>query len=145
MSLASTIKNAQSWRLFARSPEISSTLSIIKWWESRRIPYNLIVGGTGILTCVVGISIALVASRLTHRETLLPNPPLFAVIAAFVYGVVANVCYTLGWIAEVLARRIWGELASSFGQISFTLGVAFSMLLTMSPLGFLIGALLFQR
>jgi hypothetical protein len=61
------------------------------------------------------------------------------------YGVMANVCYTLGWVAEVLARRVWGDSAAGFGQISFTLGVLFSVLLTVSPLGFLIGGLLIQR
>jgi hypothetical protein len=97
------------------------------------------------VTCIVGVSIALFASSVTHREMLLPNPPLFAVVAAFVYGVMANVCYTFGWVAEVFARHIWGARAADFGQISFTFGVLFSVLLTVSPLGFLIGALLFQK
>jgi hypothetical protein len=145
MSLTTTIKSVQSWRLFARPADLSEPLSIIKWWERRRIPYNLIVGGTGIVTCIVGVSIALLASRVTHREMLLPNPPLFAVVAAFVYGVMANVCFTFGWVAEVFARRIWADRAANIGQISFTLGLLFSVLLTVSPLGFLIGALLFQK
>ncbi len=61
------------------------------------------------------------------------SPPLFVVFAVLVYGVLANICFTGGWLAELLARKVWSERANHFAQISFTLGVLFSVLLTLFP------------
>jgi len=56
---------------------------------------------------------------------------LFGVIA---YGIAANICYTGGWIAELLARRVWREEAKHFGKIAFVMGTIFSVILTLTPL-----------
>jgi hypothetical protein len=145
MNLITNVKKAQSWRLFARHDDVRTTFAIVRWWESRRLPYNLIVGVTGVATCVIGLTIAIIGSRMSHQPILFPNPPLFAAFAVIGYGVMANVCFTGGWIAELFARKVWGERAAGFAQISFTLGVLFSVLLTLSPLGFLIGSLIYRR
>ena len=49
------------------------------------------------------------------------------------YGVGANICYTGGWISEVMVRKIWQERTGAFGPIAFTLGIVFSFLITLAP------------
>ena len=41
------------WPLFRRERPSERTWDIVAWWESRRIPYNLIVGAAGIASAIV--------------------------------------------------------------------------------------------
>jgi hypothetical protein len=66
----------------------------------------------------------------------LPDLPISAVLAVIAYGVGANVCYTGGWISEALVRKVWQERTGAFGQITFTLGLVFSVLITLAPAAF---------
>lgn len=115
-------------RFFFRN-EVScrSNAEVIGWWESRRLPYNVAVGATGI------------ASYAAVQLILLtpPNPtaiPLELSIAIpLVYGVLANVCYTGGWMAELWIRRVLGRELEPVGPAIFRYGFAFSIGLTLFP------------
>jgi hypothetical protein len=78
--------------------------AVLLWWESRRLAYNIAVGITGIVT--VGL---LVANSLIRGDDCgVPDLPLFALLLVIGYGVMANVCYTLGGFAEIVARITMG-------------------------------------
>jgi hypothetical protein len=47
----------------------------------------------------------------------------------------ANICYTGGWIAELLVQQVWPGEGKTFGKISFFLGLIFSIMLTLVPGG----------
>ena len=106
---------------------------IILWWEKRRLPYNLIVGATGLLVCVLLFAIAAFSERQFGEPIGIPDPPLFGVIAILLYGVAANFCYTGGWLAELLVEGIWKESAKNLGQNAFVFGLLFSVALTLLP------------
>jgi hypothetical protein len=125
--------------LCRRDAPVTSAKEVIGWWESRRIPFNLMVGTAGILTSVIVGVVGLGSSILFGSDFGLPNPPLFALFGILIYGIVANVCYTGGWIAELVIRRIWPHEADRFATLSFSTGLAFSILLTLAP-GIVIGA-----
>src|SRR5689334_5513420 len=108
-------------RLFARRVPAESAWAIVKWWEFRRVPYNFIVGLAGIAGGSVSMALALAAERL-GIEVPWPDPPLFVLALVVLYGIAANVCFTMGWISELLARRIWGARAEAYGEISFCFG-----------------------
>jgi len=93
--------------LCRRDMPLKSARDTIGWWEARRIPFNLIVGSVGILTCVIVGIVGLGSEVLFHSEFGLPNPPLFALFAVIIYGILANACYTGGWVAELIVRKIW--------------------------------------
>jgi hypothetical protein len=63
----------------------------------------------------------------------IPDPPVFALLGVAVYGIMANLCYTGGWVAELLVQKIWPAKGNDFGRISFFLGLGFSILLTVTP------------
>lgn len=119
-------------RLFARRTTAPSTWAIVKWWELRRAPYNFIVGLTGIFGGGVSLALALAAER-RGIEVLFPDPPLFVILLVLLYGIAANICFTGGWVSEIVARRIWGARADAYGEISFCFGTVFSVLLTLFP------------
>ena len=112
---------------------------VIGWWESRRIAFNLIVGGAGILSCMVCLIVGAASWVFFQSDFGLPDPPIFGVIAAIAYGVMANVCFTGGWILELIVRQVWPEESDQFATSSFALGLGFSVLLTLTP-GILISA-----
>jgi hypothetical protein len=100
-------------------------VSLLRWWESRRLFYNLVVGATGMVT-LIGISI------LSLGELGLPLLDLAGPVVA--YGVAANLCYSLGWGLEMLARIVWGDDAPDIGPLLFRQGLIFSVGLTLIPL-----------
>lgn len=58
-------------------------------------------------------------------------PLQVTIMSALVYLFMANVCYTLGTPAEMVARTIYREKAETYGPVLLTLGTIFSMLLTL--------------
>ena len=105
-------------------PDIRRTpLSLLRWWESRRLLYNQVVGATGLFT--------LAALSLIGPEG---GPPVGMMVqAALVYGVLANLCYSSGWVLELLARWAWGRQAPYLGPMLFRQGLSFSVGLTLLP------------
>ena len=98
----------------------------------RRVPYNIIVGIAGIAGSTLAFILGFAAER-RGMEVPWPDPPLFLFGFVVLYGLAANVFFTGGWISELLARRIWGGRAAAYGEISFSFGTVFSVLLTLLP------------
>lgn len=131
--MTTSIQRLLGWRFFSRREEVIGTLDIIKWWETRRIAFNIIVGICGIITLAVLLAIAAIASSEFNEPLGLPDPPIIAVFAVIAYAVGANICYTGGWVIELIVKKIWGERSGAFWQIAFLLGMLFSIILTLSP------------
>lgn len=106
---------------------------VVAWWERRRIPYNLIVGVTGILTCAVTFTMAFICERVVGVPIGFPDPPIVAVIGILVYGIMANVCFTGGWIVELFMAQAWGLRPARFGPVAFGLGLLGSIVITLIP------------
>jgi hypothetical protein len=103
-----------------------SWLSVLRWWEERRLVFNLWVGGAGLVT----LGLVNMLFRLPPH----PNPTLIPWQAIIVYAVLANVCYTLGPIADVMLRRFLGNRAHAVGPVLFRYGFVFSVGLTLLPI-----------
>jgi hypothetical protein len=61
-----------------------------------------------------------------------------ALFAILLYGIAANLFFTGGWLAELVVRKIWPREADRFATLSFSLGLVFSVLLTVTP-GIVVG------
>ena len=109
----------------------NSGWQVIGWWESRRIPFNLVVGSAGIFSSAVIVTVGLVGYFFFHSE--FPAPTGVTIFAVIFYAIIANVCYTGGWLAELIVRRAWPDEADRFAVLSFSLGLVFSVLLTLLP------------
>jgi hypothetical protein len=111
--------------LFPPANYRQSAISTISWWESRRLSFNVIVGGTGLFTLLVVRMISMIPPGLPRMDLAGP------VVA---YGLMANVCYTFGWGIEVALKRLMGNRAPLIGPALFRQGVAFSVGLTLLPI-----------
>jgi hypothetical protein len=123
---------SKSW-LFTVPDRERTPSEIILWWESRRIPYNLIVGLFGLIS--LGI-IALI--EINSPYAMGTSFPLLCIIF---FGLGANVFYTGGWIVELLARGISKEPSRNSGPQLLLAGLVFSVLLDFIPLIFFIADL----
>jgi hypothetical protein len=120
-------------RLFLRTRPSPSNWDIIAWWESRRVPYNLIVGTAGITSAIIMLGTGYITEHLIGEAIGVPGSPFFAMLAVVAYGMIANICFTGGWALEIISRRVWGARAEAFGEIAFTWGTLCSVLLTLVP------------
>lgn len=116
-------------RFFFRNEVICRTpVEIISWWESRRLTYNAAVGTAGLFTLVAVHIIA----RIPPFAEPIPIEP--TVIVPIVYGFLANVFYTGGWIAELWIRNTLGRGMEPVGPTMFRYGFVFSIGLTLLPI-----------
>lgn len=111
-------------RLLFEPTLVRSTPQIIRWWESRRLTYNVVVGACGVLTLaytsVVGY-FALGKWQVAPWQLIV------------LYGAAANICYTLGPIGEAVAQRWLNRPVYGLGPALFRYGLAFSVGLTLFP------------
>ncbi|MGA2902091.1 MAG: hypothetical protein ABSF40_17845 [Candidatus Acidiferrales bacterium] len=92
----------------------------------------MIVGIAGILSAVVVCVVGLGSYFFFDGDFELP-PPLFAAAEVLLYGIAANVLFTGGWLAELIVRKLWPTEADRFATLSFSLGLIFSVALTLTP------------
>lgn len=107
------------------APAPRTTGGIVRWWESRRLHYNVIVGGTGLFSLGV---INLVASLPPYPHSL-----GFFWGGVLAYGVLANLCYFLGPIAETAIEKLSGGKILPTGPVFFRMGLTFAVGLTLLP------------
>jgi hypothetical protein len=101
----------------------------ILWWELRRIPFNGLILLAGLFSFGV---IELIGSRLVKRGDDVVEP-MALIAGGAVYVIAANLCYTLGWITELLWSRDDASFAETMRPAIYRRGLMFSLVLTLSP------------
>ena len=112
--------------LFPAPAEVRNTAGIFKWWESRRLTFNVVVGAAGLVT-------------LTAINLIALLPPLSMQVGVFwpgvlAYAVLANMFYSLGFVTEAAMQRAWHEETPRVGPPLFRQGLVFSVGLTLLPI-----------
>jgi hypothetical protein len=102
---------------------------IIRWWELRRILYNTLLLIVGV-SAIIGME-WLVTKVIPLGEDAIE--PMILVLGILIYGFVANLFYTLGWVIELWARKSDPVSARRRGQWMFRVGMLFSCVLTSVP------------
>jgi hypothetical protein len=111
---------------------VLSSWQVVFWWEWRRLLYNLLLAIIGIAS-IIGFEI-LMSKAIPLGEDAEEPMGMFLGVAA--YGIMANLCYTLGWIIELATRNVNPLLARKRGQKMFRAGLVFSCILTTAPFWF---------
>ena len=96
---------------------------IIAWWEARRFRFNLYVGVVGVVTWLL----VLVAGSAAVKPGIDFEEPMAMFFGPLVYGFLANICYTFGWIADTVFYR--GIPRTRL----YKAGVIFAVILTALP------------
>jgi len=98
---------------------------IVRWWESRRLHYNAIVGTSGL----VSLGVVKILSSLPPDPHSLPV--FWAPVLAF--GLLANACYFLGPAVEIGVEKMTGGKILPTGPVLYRMGLTFSVGLTLLP------------
>lgn len=101
--------------------------AIIGWWEKRRLPFNLMIGGTGLVsTAVISLFMAFNGG---------PGPAEWLRIGFF-WLIAANVCYTLGPATEIALQRLLGRRLLPAGPLLFRAGLITAIGVALAPIIF---------
>lgn len=102
---------------------------VIGWWEIRRLVYNAVLLVTGV-AAIAGMEWLISPSIPVGKDAV---EPMLLSIGVVAYGLLANVCYTFGWVLELWARKQNSQVARAQGRFCFKAGMIFSVLLTGLP------------
>ncbi len=110
--------------LFA-APARRNAPAIVAWWERRRLPYNAAVGAAGLVS-LGGVGLA---GAVAGGEGMFPG----LLFAAAAFGIMANVCYCLGPVTEIVIQKLWGRSVLPTGPALYRMGLTFSVGLALLP------------
>jgi hypothetical protein len=100
--------------------ESFSYLEAFKWWESKRLKYNLIVGLSGFLPL------------LFSGVFFIRDIGAIALFICVAWAIMANLCYFSGWLLEAFDWKLLKTNLSFFHNrpLLFILMLVFSVLLS---------------
>lgn len=101
------------------TPDGPSALSIVGWWELRRILYNI------ILLLSLQIALGILNATVTN---LLPGEDVIEPFAMAFLLLLANAFYTVGWVVDITV-----EPRGRLGPKLFQWGTIFSIGVVMLP------------
>jgi hypothetical protein len=96
---------------------------LVRWWEARRLHFNVYVGVVGVLAWLL----LLIAGSAAVKPGEDFEEPLAMIFGPVMYAVLANACYTLGWIADTLSSQSRPRVGL------YKAGVVCSVILTALP------------
>ena len=107
------------------APAPRTSWGILKWWESRRWKYNVIVGASGFAS--LGAFTALMSLPPFAHNLYWTWGPILG------FGVLANICYSLGPAVETAIEKLGKGKVLPTGPALFRMGLTFSVGLTLLP------------
>ncbi|MDR3227340.1 MAG: hypothetical protein LBT56_06680 [Prevotellaceae bacterium] len=99
-----------------------NVFQIILWWEKRRILYNIIVFIAGTSSVII---LTLIASPQVELEA---GEDLFEPLLIFLFAILCNIFYTLGWLTEIFIKR-----SVTYAPKMFKLGLWFTLFWVFMP------------
>ena len=109
--------------------EPMSNRQVIAWWETRRIYYNAALLFIGI-AAIVGFEFVMDKAIPVGEDAI---EPMALLVFVPLYALMANVCYTLGWIFELAGRNTDTVYARRRARWMYRRGMLFACLLTSLP------------
>jgi hypothetical protein len=105
----------------------------VGWWEKRRLYFNAVLAVAGTIACVLMIACGFISEPIVGEAIGLPDPPMLVPLGIVAYAILANICYTGGWIVELFVARSNLAIKTGFGLRAFRIGMKFSICLTVFP------------
>lgn len=101
----------------------------IAWWEKRRVVFNLVVlvvaAGSFAVVEVIG------ARGVQPGEDVVE--PLLVLAGGAVFAIAANLCYTLGWMTELMWSEGDTSRTETIRRRVYRRGLIFSALVAAAP------------
>jgi hypothetical protein len=106
-------------RLLEVNSEERNTFQIVLWWEIRRVLYNIVVLAFGIMSLVI----------ISTIVNVKPGEDLVEPFAIIGFGILCNLCYSLGWLTEIFRKK-----DERYGPKMFKVGLYFTLFFVFLPL-----------
>lgn len=123
------LRRALRWFFSQPGPDAKG-IEVYVWWEQRRIPYNIIVGLGAITSFVLFFTFITMSGHLQPGEDA--EEPMGLFLAAIFGPPLVNLCYTAGWVVEILGRFVF-KLRWRIGVLLYIAGTLFSLLVVGLP------------
>ncbi len=91
------------------------------------------VGIAGLLSCHVKGVVEVREASIYSIAFWFARFALGNLFLVFLYGIAANIFFTGGWVTELVVRKFWPVQADRFATLTYSLGVTFAVLLTVTP------------
>lgn len=121
MGIALSINTDAQWLFHGECGDRRT--DIIRWWEGRRLSFNAYVGVVGIISWLL----VLVVGGAAVKPGVDFEEPIAMLVGPVFYAIMANVCYTFGWIVDLIA------FSGGPRRGLFRAGLIFSLALTSLP------------
>jgi len=110
--------------IFAEAPAGQTVGQIIRWWEARRLYYNLVVFASILLAC--GIALWPVSQGDARSMASI------VAISVLIFLIPANIWYTCGWAVDLALKRWLRKPWTGFAPWALGTGMAFSVVFVMA-------------
>jgi hypothetical protein len=107
--------------LFAKLHPGATAGEIIRWWEARRLHYNVIIFAWALIVLAIGYF----WTGRRDKETW-TRQSLYAYL--LLIQLPANIWYTGGWIVDLIVKKFFKWPSPSFEPWALGLGIALSLL-----------------
>ena len=132
-----TMKRILAW-LFEPQTHPLAWWKVIWWWEVRRIAFNFFIGSYGIVCLFVFYWAISSSGQLESGEDA------FEPIGILAGLILANVCYTFGWLVEVPIRIVHPTTQLNYCSQLLKSGLVFSFIIISIPAALWAGYRLLQ-
>jgi hypothetical protein len=115
--MANTFTLLLPWGWFLDPTGAKSRKEIVRWWESRRLAFNVWVGVVGVITWLT----VLIAGSAAVKPGVDFEEPFAMILGPPLYAIMANICYAAGSIID----RIFYKSAPGRGFFNLDFGFLF--------------------
>lgn len=113
-------------KLFIVNNEPRHWFKVILWWEFRRLLYNFLL----IIYGIIGLTIL---SFIIKDLLSFFSPPIFFLMWTALFIILANICYTSGWIFQLVTTNSSNKFINKIKPKLFIYGLIFSFFVTLTP------------
>src|SRR5438093_10155553 len=118
-----------AWRdYFARPEDSQTTGMIIKWWEVRRLYYNVAIFLT---IALFSLMLPVFVKRSSEEATYWASVRFHIIFSFLILQIPANIGYTGGWVADLLLKKGLRLTAPGFGPWAQAIGISLSLIVTL--------------
>lgn len=88
----------KGWEWTSQQSSVSTRGDIIRWWEARRYYFNGFVLAVGFVSWLL----VMIAGSAAVKPGEDFEEPIGMLFGPVIFVVMANVCYTLGWVVDTI-------------------------------------------
>jgi hypothetical protein len=120
--MTSSATKSSFWHWYLDASGVETRADIVRWWERRRLAFNLGIGAVGIFTWLA----VLTAGSASVKLGVDFEEPFAMILGPPFYALMANICFTAGWIFDEIFYK--GSPRRRLLQVGFWFSIGLTSL-----------------